>query len=339
MKKRLASVLLAAVTVSSALTRPVSAEKADEKRERNGSFYSYSFEQLENAEVLNSSFEFSHPVYSADTGGFSCKWDKIYNTIAEVGWGMPEQYAGKNYRAFGELKMTYDADFYTDGNGFFGVHGQTQSPAAEYYIVEGWGSWRPPSGQGFRGTVTVNGAAYDLYRTVREVNSVDHNTEYVTYWCVRQENSVTEGVQNRVTGTVDIYGIFSEWEKAGLNMSGKIVSCGLFAEGYGGSKGESSGSFTVHSASRTWKSALADQAVTDWFLTDTPSAAAGDANCDGVVDVSDAVLVMRYAVADREAVISEQGLKNADTDKNGNTDSDDATNILLHIAKKINLIK
>lgn len=60
----------------------------------------------------------------------------------------------------------------------------------------------------------------------------------------------------------------------------------------------------------------------------------GDANCDGVVDVSDAVLVMRYAVADREAVISEQGLKNADTDKNGNTDSDDATNILLHIAKK-----
>ncbi len=71
----------------------------------------------------------------------------------------------------------------------------------------------------------------------------------------------------------------------------------------------------------------------------TFSDTAGDANCDGVVDVSDAVLVMRYAVADREAVISEQGLKNADTDKNGNTDSDDATNILLHIAKKINLIK
>ncbi len=71
----------------------------------------------------------------------------------------------------------------------------------------------------------------------------------------------------------------------------------------------------------------------------TVSDTAGDANCDGVVDVSDAVLVMRYAVADREAVISEQGLKNADTDKNGNTDSDDATNILLHIAKKINLIK
>ncbi len=65
----------------------------------------------------------------------------------------------------------------------------------------------------------------------------------------------------------------------------------------------------------------------------------GDANCDGAVDVADAVLVMRYAVADREAVISEQGLKNADTDKNGNTDSDDATNILLHIAKKIDLTK
>lgn len=61
----------------------------------------------------------------------------------------------------------------------------------------------------------------------------------------------------------------------------------------------------------------------------------GDANCDGFVDVSDAVLVMRYAVEDRDAVVTEQGLKNADVDKNGKTNEDDATMILKYIAKKI----
>ncbi|MBR3268179.1 MAG: glycoside hydrolase family 11 protein [Oscillospiraceae bacterium] len=66
-------------------------------------------------------------------------------------------------------------------------------------------------------------------------------------------------------------------------------------------------------------------------------ACTGDANCDGVVDVSDAVLVMRYAVADREAVITEQGINNADVDKNGNIDSEDGVNILKYIAKKITL--
>ncbi len=63
----------------------------------------------------------------------------------------------------------------------------------------------------------------------------------------------------------------------------------------------------------------------------------GDANCDGVVDVADAVLVMRYVVADSEAVITEQGIQNADVDKNGNTDSEDGVNILKYIAKKITL--
>ena len=63
----------------------------------------------------------------------------------------------------------------------------------------------------------------------------------------------------------------------------------------------------------------------------------GDANCDGIVDVSDAVLVMRYAVEDREAAVTEQGLKNADVDKNGKTDESDATMILKYIAKKIKL--
>ena len=64
---------------------------------------------------------------------------------------------------------------------------------------------------------------------------------------------------------------------------------------------------------------------------------AGDANCDGSVDVADAVLVLRYISEDETAGISDQGVKNGDADRNGQTDSDDASLILRFITKKITL--
>ncbi len=336
MRKRMAGVLLAAVSACSVLTPAASAYTPhydDMETEQNGNFYAQKYEANFPDDAV---FTFSHPVYNENTGGFSCKWDGVFAAMAEVGWSLPESYAGKSCKAFPGLRVTYDADFYTDSNSYFGIHGCTKNPLTEYYIIEGWGSWRPPGGEGRTGTVNTDGVLYDLYHTMRyNAPSVDGPRTYPMYYCVRQSNTVTMGVQNRVAATVDVYGIFQQMENAGLDVSGGLESCGLFAECYGGGRYDASGSFTVHSASRSWN----DGSASDWFLTDTPPGFIGDANCDGTVDVSDAVLVMRYAVADREAVISEQGLKNADTDENGNTDSDDATNILLHIAKKIDLTK
>ncbi|MBR3419347.1 MAG: dockerin type I repeat-containing protein [Oscillospiraceae bacterium] len=62
---------------------------------------------------------------------------------------------------------------------------------------------------------------------------------------------------------------------------------------------------------------------------------AGDANCDGRIDVSDAVLTARFAAEDRNAVITDQGRANADVTGNGNVDAEDTTKILQYIAKKI----
>jgi len=66
-------------------------------------------------------------------------------------------------------------------------------------------------------------------------------------------------------------------------------------------------------------------------------AAAGDVNLDCSIDVSDAVLIARFAAEDREAVITDQGRKNADVTHDGNVDSQDAAKILQYIAKKISL--
>ena len=58
-------------------------------------------------------------------------------------------------------------------------------------------------------------------------------------------------------------------------------------------------------------------------------------DCSGTVDVSDVVLLMRFAVEDQEAKLTDQGIANGDVDGNGKTDSNDGTVILKFIAKQI----
>lgn len=59
----------------------------------------------------------------------------------------------------------------------------------------------------------------------------------------------------------------------------------------------------------------------------------GDVNCDGQVDVSDAVLLARLVAQDSDAVVSAQGKLNADCNRNEKPDSADTILILKHIAK------
>ena len=63
----------------------------------------------------------------------------------------------------------------------------------------------------------------------------------------------------------------------------------------------------------------------------------GDVDCSGRVDVADAVLLARYAVSDRTAVISTVGVLNGDCDHNGQTEAADIALILQAIARMIEL--
>ena len=66
-----------------------------------------------------------------------------------------------------------------------------------------------------------------------------------------------------------------------------------------------------------------------------PDADYGDVNLDKVVDVSDAVLLARFASGDSKAKVTTQGLVNADVNGDHNADTDDVTIILRFIAKLI----
>ena len=61
----------------------------------------------------------------------------------------------------------------------------------------------------------------------------------------------------------------------------------------------------------------------------------GDADCSCDTDVSDTVLIARYAAEDGNAVITAQGKANGDVNGDHRLDSDDCTDILRRIAKLI----
>lgn len=71
------------------------------------------------------------------------------------------------------------------------------------------------------------------------------------------------------------------------------------------------------------------------FVSQPVITVAGDLTCDGHVDVSDAVALLRFLNEDKSVKISDQGITNADANRNGQVDSDDCTVILQFIARII----
>jgi len=77
------------------------------------------------------------------TGGgtFSCEWSNINNALFRKGVKFD---CTKTYKEIGNITIDFDADYNPNGNSYLCVYGWTRDPLVEYYIVEAWGSWRPP---------------------------------------------------------------------------------------------------------------------------------------------------------------------------------------------------
>ena len=167
--------------------------------------------------------------FNVEPGGgtFSCEWDDINNALFRRG----KKYdCTKTYQELGNISIDYGVDYQPDGNSYMCVYGWTKEPLIEYYIVESWGSWRPPGAPIALGTVTVDGGTYDIYKTTRyEQPSIDGTQTFDQYWSVRQVKP--EGDGTIIEGTISVSKHFDAWKKCGLEL-GKMYEVALNIEGY-----------------------------------------------------------------------------------------------------------
>ena len=159
-------------------------------------------------------------------GNYSVTWTNCGNFVVGKGWG-----TGSANRV-----INYNAGVWSpSGNGYLTAYGWTRNSLIEYYVVDSWGSWRPPGGSSL-GTVNSDGGSYNIYKTMRyNAPSIDGTQTFAQYWSVRTSKRATgSNVQinfgNHVNG----------WRSAGLNLGSSWAYQVLAVEGY-----QSSGSANV----------------------------------------------------------------------------------------------
>ena len=177
-------------------------------------------------------------------GSFTCSWNNIENFLARMGKNYDSQ--KKNYKAFGDIVLNYDVEYTPKGNSYMCIYGWTKTPLVEYYIVEGWGDWRPPGNEGTKmGSCTIDGKSYDILKSMRyNKPSIEGTTTFAQYWSVRTSSGSRNNTTNYMKDKVSVSKHFDEWSKAGLDMSGTLYEVSLNIEGY-----RSNGSAKVKSIS------------------------------------------------------------------------------------------
>ncbi|KFY79717.1 hypothetical protein V499_01327 [Pseudogymnoascus sp. VKM F-103] len=142
--------------------------------------------------------------YNEGAGTYSMYWqDGVSNDfVVGLGWSTGSA-----------RSISYSSSYSASGSGsYLAVYGWINSPQAEYYIVESYGSYNPCSGATNLGTVSSDGGTYTVCTDTRTNQpSITGTSTFTQYFSVRQNQ--------RTSGTVTTSNHFNFWAQHGFGNS------------------------------------------------------------------------------------------------------------------------
>jgi endo-1,4-beta-xylanase len=151
-------------------------------------------------------------------GNYDVSWNLgSGNLVVGKGWS-----TGSSTRRVG-----YNAGIWQpSGNAYLALYGWTRNPLIEYYVVDSWGSFRPPGGTSL-GTVSSDGGTYNIYRTQRvNAPSIEGTRTFYQYWSVRTSKRPTGSNQ-----TITFANHVNAWRNVGLNLGSHVYQI-MATEGF-----------------------------------------------------------------------------------------------------------
>ncbi|SDI36259.1 Peptidoglycan/xylan/chitin deacetylase, PgdA/CDA1 family [Pseudobutyrivibrio sp. 49] len=227
MKNKLTAALLAIVMTAAMVVPSMTVHAADTiYNNKTGTQDGYDYELWKDS---------GNTSMTLNAGGtFDCSWSNINNALFRKGKKFDST---QTYQQIGNITFDYGCDYRPNGNSYLCVYGWTVDPLVEYYIVDSWGTWRPPGGTP-KGQIQVDGGTYDVYETTRyNAPSIQGDTTFKQYFSVR--------TSKRTSGTISVSEHFKAWENMGMRC-GKLYEAALNIEGY-----QSSGSASVYKNNMT----------------------------------------------------------------------------------------
>gem|GEM_PF-4460311 len=186
-------------------------------------------------------------------GGFTCQYDTTgnKNTLMRTGKKFSmNKGSGQTHKQLGQITLDYDVDYKpgSAGASYMCVYGWTHedngAPLVEYYVIDSWGSWRPPGDLGQNGIKkhgekTIDGVVYEIVSSDR-VNqpSIYGTSTFKQYWSIRKPADKKTGSWK---SSVNMTEHFKAWEEL-IGPMGSLYEVSLCIEGY-----NSTGSATVSS--------------------------------------------------------------------------------------------
>ena len=256
-----------------------------------------------------------------NSGAFSCKWNGIDNCSFSKGYDF--QSGGQSYKALGEISCKYAMEFTADGVSCYGISGTVESSELEgfsyanFMIVDGYTGFRPPGNAAPLKTVIIDGYTYDLYRCNSGI-SIDGTRYPLQYLSVIAEknNWAKSGETCFVSDYIDIYKHFEAWEKAGMQVDGKILTLNFNITG-----SEGSGEANV----------IMNKIVTG---ANNPriTSLKGDVNGNGAFGIADAVLLHKWLLAEPGTELN--NWEAADFNRDGRLDARDLTLLIRTLMQK-----